>query len=156
LSDDPLKKMLEEALAKRANRDAEAKSAKQQLEHDLKASGEELRARVMPRLLDAQAAWKGKLDLKITDQSQQVVVIETNHARITPSITVSVTDKEHSSYSFGTHHPGFASVKHGAGPNKGNSAYGFHIEKMGDLTDQKIDEVLQALMQEALGLKPQR
>jgi hypothetical protein len=156
LSDDQLTKMLDDALAQRADRDATAKSAKQKLEEELKVSGEELKARVVPRLLAAQAAWKGKLNLEITDQSQKVGISGANQIRTNPSITVSATDKEHSSYSFETHHPGYASVKEGTGRNRGNAAYEFHVEKMSDLTNQKIDEILEAMVQEALGLKPRR
>jgi Mg-chelatase subunit ChlI len=155
LSDDNLKKMLEDALAQKANLEEEAKTKLQKLEEDMKASGAELKARVMPRLLAAQAAWAGKLELRIVDESSKLA-ISGGVVRVRPTITVSTSSKEHASYKFSTHHPGYASIDEGAGPNVGNKAYSFKVEKLSDLTDSLVDQVLQSLMQEALGLKSKR
>jgi hypothetical protein len=49
-----------------------------------------------------------------------------------------------------------SSIREGAGQNRGNTVYEFNVEKLEDLTDAKIDQILQALLETALGLKPGR
>lgn len=155
MPDDPLKNMLDHALDEVAKKNNAEKAAKQKLEEDTKASGMQLRDRIMPRLLEAQKAWGSKLKLNITD-SHDKFSIGTHGTRSNPTITISASSKELASYIFVTHSPGYASVQEGAGRNRGNTAYSFNISKIDDLTDAKIDEILQALLSEALGLAPKK
>lgn len=154
LSDDPLSKMLDDALQTAATRDSAQKTAKQKHADDMKIAGEELRQRVLPRLLVAQKTWEGKLKLDISDKSNQFN--DTPGARTYPMITVSTQRKQFASYTFSTHHPGYATVLEGDGPNRGNKAYEFELERLDQLTDAKVDEVLKALVDIAVGLKPKR
>lgn len=155
MPDDPLKKMLDDALDEVANRDVAQKAQKQQHEADMRSAGAALKERILPRLIAAQKAWEGKLKLDILDNSSKFAAGGRGH-RTNPSITVSATGKEHASYAFVTHHPGYVSIQEGVGPNRGGTVYEFKVDKMEDLTDAKIDEVLQTIMQYAVGLKTRR
>jgi hypothetical protein len=153
---DHLKRMLDDAMQRAADRDTAKKTAKQKAEEAAKASGQQLRERVLPRLQAAQKAWEGKLKLDIQDQSVRFQADPDGHSRSYPTITASATAKEHASYMFVAHYPGHVSIQDGAGRNRGNTAYEFKVEKLEDLTDAKINEILQALLETALGLKPGR
>jgi hypothetical protein len=155
-SSDDLKRMLDDAMQRASGRDNAKKTAKQKAEEAAKASGQQLKERVLPRLQAAQKAWEGKFKLDIQDQSDRFQVDPDGHARAYPTITASATVKEHASYAFAAHYPGHVSIREGAGQNRGNTVYEFNVEKLEDLTDAKIDQILQALLETALGLKPGR
>jgi hypothetical protein len=155
LSDD-LKRMLDDAMQRVSERDTKKKTAKQKAEDDTRASGQQLKERVLPRLLAAQKAWKPKFQLDVLDQSDHFQIDPEGHARSHPTITISATVKEHASYMFVAHYPGHISIQDGAGRNRGNTAYEFKVEKLEHITDAKIDEILQALLETTLGLKPAR
>lgn len=121
----------------------------------MKTSGEQLRRRVLPRLSAAQKAWEGKLKLDVADNSDQYSV-GASGSRKYPSITASASGQGQAAYIFVTHSPGYVSVQEGSGPNRGNNVYEFNVSSLDDLTDEKIDEILQALLQAALGLKSKR
>jgi hypothetical protein len=153
LSDD-LKKMLDEAVQRVADRDSAQKSKLQKAEEDIRVSGQQLSARVLPRLQEAQKDWEGELKLEILDQSGQFSLDPNGNVRLSPTITVSANSKAQASYAFATDRPGHASINEGAGSRRGQKAYDFNVEKLEDLTDAMIDQVLKALLEVALGLKP--
>lgn len=155
MSDDYLKKMLDDALDKVASRDSAQKAERQQYEADMMSSGAALKERILPRLIEAQKAWEGKLKLEILDNSGKFDFGSQGH-RINPSITVSASGKEPAAYSFVIHYPGCVSIQEGVGRNRGGTAYEFKVDKIEDLTDAKIDEILQTIMQYAVGLKSRR
>jgi hypothetical protein len=155
LSDD-LKRMLDDAMQQASDRDKAKKNAKQKSEDAARTSGQQLRERVLPRLQAAKEAWKGKLELDIQDQSDRFQVDPEGHTRSYPTITASATVKEHAAYAFVAHYPGHVSVQDAAGRNRGNQAYEFKVQNFEDLTDAKISEILQSLLEIALGLKPGR
>jgi N-acetylglutamate synthase-like GNAT family acetyltransferase len=90
------------------------------------------------------------------DQSDRFQIDPEGHSRSFPTITASATVKEHASYAFVAHYPGHVSVQGGTGRSRGNTAYEFKVEKLEDITDAKINEILQALLEIALGLKQGR
>lgn len=154
MSDDKLKKMLDDALESVAAREGAQKTAKQKEEEETRASGLKLRDLVLPRLQAAQKAWDGKLKLDIIDNSGKVSL--GGQQRITPSISVSATGKEHAGYVFVTHSPGYASIQEGVGSRRGGNVYEFQVTKLEDLTEAKVDEILQDLVALATGLKSRR
>jgi hypothetical protein len=155
MSDDILKTMLDQAQSRAAAKDAAAKTAQQKREDDTRASGVSLKEKIMPRLLAAQAAWDGRLKLDIVDHSARFDVTS-SQSRSYPSITIKLTAKEFASYTFETHSPGYVAVREGSGSNRGNNIYEFQINELSDLTDQKIDRILESLVNEAHGLKDRR
>ncbi|MDB5617461.1 hypothetical protein [Tardiphaga sp.] len=152
MSDDELKKMLDAALNQVASRDSTENAAKKKLEADMKASGVQLKERVLPRLRAAQEAWKGKLKLDIVDDSAKFAA-GANGRTTNPSITATAVGVEPAGFVFVTHYPGHASIQVGAGLNRGSQAHDFRISKIDDLTDGLIDQVLQSILDIALGLK---
>lgn len=104
------------------------KAAKQIREDDIASSGVELAARVMPRLLAAQAAWKDKLALTIDDATN--VSPQARSMRIFPQIRISASAQTHVGYSFEAFSPGYVGVNHLTGPNKGNTAQKFNSGKI--------------------------
>jgi hypothetical protein len=151
MPDDILKKMVDDAIQSVAQRDDATKIAKQTHEAEMKASGQKLRALVLPRLLAAQKAWDGKLKLDITDNSDKFSSGE-NGVRTNPSIKATVAGKNLASYVFMTHSPGYASVQEGIGANR-STVYKFQVKELSDFTEAKINEVLQDLVNIATGLK---
>ncbi|WP_129590853.1 hypothetical protein [Bradyrhizobium shewense] len=156
MSDDTLKRMLDDALQASANQRSAEISAKQRREAEMKAAGEELKSRVLPRLLQAQKLWEGKMKLDINDQSGRVIISSPHGNQVSPSIEVSATGKEHASYVFVAHAPGYVHIQEGSGRNRGNRAYEFPVEKMEQLTEAVVDDVLRTVLQIATGLKSQR
>lgn len=155
MADEKLRMMLEEAQRKRALADTAAKDARQKLVEDTKQSGEALRARVLPRLQTAKEEWQGQLELTIDDKSEQFDVLSSGH-RSYPSISVSASSKVGSSgFTFEAYSLGYVAVK----DRKGENAYEFSFstgQALKQLTDDKIDEVLKAIVNEAFGVSKKR
>ncbi|MGD9836290.1 MAG: hypothetical protein AB7F72_01775 [Afipia sp.] len=154
MSDDKLRKMLEDAIAKSDDKASQAIAAQRKLEEETRAGGLALKERLMPRLLAAKEAWADKLNLIIHDNSEKFNV--TSQQRVYPSIGIALSAKELAGFSFESHYPGFVSVREGAGRNHGGNVYEFKVEKLEDLTDEKIDQILTVLVNEAHGLKTRR
>ncbi len=151
MSEDKLRKMVDDAIQSVAHRDDATKIAKQEHEMEMKASGQKLRDIVLPRLLAAQKAWDGKLKLDITDNSDKFSSGE-NGVRTNPSIKATVSGRHPAAYVFITHSPGYASVQEGIGANR-STVYKFQVNELIDFTEAKIDEILQDLVHTATGLK---
>lgn len=153
MSDKRLTEMLDEVEIEKNKRDQAKRDAEYEHARSLRASGNALATRLLPRLAEAQGAWKSRVKIEITDRATE---FRETLSSPSPQVEVTVKADRIASYAFVTPAASYVHVVNLTGNNKGNNVDDFKIQTIDDLTDDKIDEVLQEMLRIAHGLKEQR
>jgi hypothetical protein len=149
MTDDSLRKMLDEAKAERKRLDDARTSARDAKIEAMRQSGERLAARLLPRLREAEKEWGNECRFKVTDRSGAFGIDDRGSSE--PEILISAHKTKFVSYTFRAWSEDGVALTRTTDRESGSlSVQG--VATLADLTDDKIDLILKSLLREAYSL----